>query len=135
MAEPAAFIDFEDLPFDEARRMRCEPRMDPEIYTAHKRKLQSLDNTATGMPLPEGTRSTTMKSRILHVAAERLQAATRSHSRVRAERKTVLPLSMSYDGSGNPWQCPPGLYHWTLHDSRLHCWTLHFSRPVPELLL
>jgi hypothetical protein len=50
--------------------MCLEPRMDPEIYTAHKRKLQSLDNAATRMPLPEATSPTTMKNRILHVAAE-----------------------------------------------------------------
>jgi hypothetical protein len=112
MAEPPALIDFEDLPFDEARR---EPRMDPEIYTAHTRMLQSLDNAATGMPLPEGTRSTTMKSCILRVAAERSQAATRSHSRVRAERKAVLPSRCRVmAAAGIPWPCPPGLNHWTL---------------------
>ena len=133
MAEPPALIDFEDLPFDEARR---EPRMDPEIYTAHKRMLQSLDNTATGRPLPERTRSTTMKSRILRVAAERLQAATRSHSRVRAERKAVLPSRCRVmAAAGIPWPCPPGLNHWTLYDSRLHCWTLYCSRLVPELVI
>jgi hypothetical protein len=46
------------------------PRMNPELYHALKEKLQSLDNTATRMPLPEGTRPTTMKNRILRVAAE-----------------------------------------------------------------
>jgi hypothetical protein len=44
--------------------------MDPEIYNTLKGKIQSLDNTATRMTLPEGTSPTTMKNRILRVAAE-----------------------------------------------------------------
>jgi hypothetical protein len=44
--------------------------MNPELYHALKEKLQSLDTIATGMPLPDGTSPTTMKNRILHVAAE-----------------------------------------------------------------
>jgi hypothetical protein len=46
------------------------PRMDPELYQAFKGKIESLDNTATRLTLAEGTRPTTMKNRILRVAAE-----------------------------------------------------------------
>jgi hypothetical protein len=63
-------IQFEDVPLDDARRMGRGPRMDPELYDALKQKIQSLDDTATRMPIPEGTRPTTMKTRILRVAAE-----------------------------------------------------------------
>ena len=44
--------------------------MNPELYHALKEKFQSLDNAATRMSLPEGTSPTTMKNRILRVAAE-----------------------------------------------------------------
>jgi hypothetical protein len=44
--------------------------MDPELYQAFKGKIESLDNTATRLTLAEGTRPTTMKNRILRVAAE-----------------------------------------------------------------
>ena len=44
--------------------------MDPELSHALKEKIQSLDHTATRMLLPEGTNPTTMKNRILLVAAE-----------------------------------------------------------------
>lgn len=46
------------------------PRMNPEFYNALKEKIQSLDTTATRMPLPDGTRPITRKNRILRVAAE-----------------------------------------------------------------
>jgi hypothetical protein len=39
-------------------------------YYAFKDKIQSLDNTATRITLPEGTSPTTMKNRLLRVAAE-----------------------------------------------------------------
>jgi hypothetical protein len=45
-------------------------RMNPELYQAFKDKIQSLDNVATRLTLPEGTSPTTMKNRILRVAAE-----------------------------------------------------------------
>jgi hypothetical protein len=63
-------IQFEDVPLEEARRMGRGPRMDPELYNVLKQKIQSLDDTATRLTLPEGTRPTTMKNRILRVAAE-----------------------------------------------------------------
>lgn len=44
--------------------------MDPTLYQAFKEKIQSLDNTATRVTIPEGTSPTTMKNRILRVAAE-----------------------------------------------------------------
>jgi hypothetical protein len=44
--------------------------MDPQLYQALKGKIQSLDSTATRVTLPEGTSPTTMKNRLLRVAAE-----------------------------------------------------------------
>jgi hypothetical protein len=44
--------------------------MDPELYHAVKANIQSLDNTTTRLTIPEGTSTTTMKHRILRVAAE-----------------------------------------------------------------
>jgi hypothetical protein len=70
MAEQPPSFQFEDIPLDEARMMGRGPRMDPELYNALKQKIQSLDNTAARMPLPEGTSPTTMKNRILRVATE-----------------------------------------------------------------
>ena len=70
MADQSSSFQFEDVPLDEARRMGRGPRMDPELYHAFKEKIQSLDNTATRITLPEGTSPTTMKNRILRVAAE-----------------------------------------------------------------
>jgi hypothetical protein len=58
---------------DEARRMSRGPRAcarDPEPYHALKEKIESLDNTAARLPIPEGTSTTTMKNRILRVAVE-----------------------------------------------------------------
>lgn len=70
MADPSSPIEFEDVPLDEARRMSRGPRMDAELYHALKEKIQSLNNTASRMSLPDGTSPTTMKNRILRVAAE-----------------------------------------------------------------
>jgi hypothetical protein len=70
MAEQPPSIQFEDVPLDQARRMGRGPRMNPELYHALKQKIQSLEDTATRMPLPEGTRPTTMKTRILRIARE-----------------------------------------------------------------
>lgn len=39
--------------------------MDADLYNTLRGKIQSLDNTATRMTLPEGTSSTTMENRIL----------------------------------------------------------------------
>jgi hypothetical protein len=70
MAQRSPTIEFEDVPLDEARRMTRGPRMDPELYHTLKEKLQALNTTATRMTLPEGTSPSTMKNRILRVAAE-----------------------------------------------------------------
>jgi hypothetical protein len=70
MAQQAPPIHFEDIPLAQARAMGRGPRMDPELYQAFKEKIQSLDNTATRITLPEGTSPTTMKNRVLRVAAE-----------------------------------------------------------------
>jgi hypothetical protein len=70
MAQHVPPIHFEDLPLAQARTMGRGPRMDPELYQAFTDKIQSLDNTATRVTLPEGTSPTTMKHRLLRVAAE-----------------------------------------------------------------
>ena len=70
MAQEPPAIHFEDIPLAEARTMGRGPRMDPELYHAFKEKIQSLDNTAARLTLPEGTSPTTMKNRLLRVAAE-----------------------------------------------------------------
>lgn len=70
MAQQPPPIHFEDIPLAQARTMSRGPRMDPELYQALKGKIQSLDNTATRLTLPEGTSPTTMKNRLLRVAAE-----------------------------------------------------------------
>jgi precorrin-4 methylase len=70
MADQAPSFQFEDIPIEEARKIGRGPRMDPEIYHALKENIQSLDNTASRMSLLDGTSPTTMKNRILRVAAE-----------------------------------------------------------------
>jgi hypothetical protein len=70
MADQAPSFQFEDIPIEEARKIGHGPRMDPEIYHALKENIQSLDNTASRMSLPDSTSPTTMKNRILRVAAE-----------------------------------------------------------------
>jgi hypothetical protein len=70
MADQSSPILFEDIPLAEARTMGRGPRMDPELYHAFKEKIESLGNTATRIALPEGTSPTTMKNRILRMAAE-----------------------------------------------------------------
>jgi hypothetical protein len=79
MAQEPPAIHFEDIPLAEARTMGRGPRMDPELYQAFKEKIQSLDNTATRITIPEGTSPTTMKNRILRVAAELNTAVTVRH--------------------------------------------------------
>ena len=70
MAQHPPTIAFEDVPLAEARRMSRGPRMNPELYHALKQKIQPLSTTATRVLLPEGTSPTTMKNRILRMAAE-----------------------------------------------------------------
>jgi hypothetical protein len=70
MTQSTPAIQFEDIPLAEARRMSRGPRMPPEPYRALKEKIESLDNTATRLTIPEGTSTATMKHRILQVAAE-----------------------------------------------------------------
>jgi hypothetical protein len=70
MAESSPQIHFEDIPIDIARAIGRGPRMDPGLFHILKNKIQSLDSTATRFTIPEGTSPTTMKNRILRVAAE-----------------------------------------------------------------
>jgi hypothetical protein len=71
MAQRPPTIEFEDVPLDEARRMSRGPRMDPELYRQLRERIPSLSTSATRLTLPEGVSPTTMKNRILRVAAER----------------------------------------------------------------
>jgi precorrin-4 methylase len=50
--------------------------MDPMLYQAFRENIQALDNTATRLTLPEGISLTTMKNRLLRVAAELNTAIT-----------------------------------------------------------
>jgi hypothetical protein len=70
MAQSVPQIHFEDIPIAIARAIGRGPRMDPGLYHSFKEKIQSLDNTATRLTIPEGTTATTMKNRLLRVAAE-----------------------------------------------------------------
>ena len=70
MASEDLAIQFEDVPLEEARRMGRGPRMDPALYQALKQKIHTLDGTAARLTLPDGTSPTTMKNRLLRVAAE-----------------------------------------------------------------
>jgi hypothetical protein len=70
MDERSPILECEDVPLDEARRMSPGPRMDLELYHGLKEKIESLNNAATRLSIPEGTCTTTMKNRILRVAAE-----------------------------------------------------------------
>jgi hypothetical protein len=69
MASEDLAIQFEDVPLEEARRMGRGPRMDPTLYQALKEKIDTLDGTAARLTLPEGISLTTMKNRLLRVAA------------------------------------------------------------------
>jgi hypothetical protein len=70
MSGPSSPLEFEDIPLDEARTMGRGPRMDPVLSQALKGKVQSLADTAVRMTIPPGTNPTTMKNRLLRVAAE-----------------------------------------------------------------
>jgi precorrin-4 methylase len=70
MAQQYPTIEFQDIPLKDARTMGRGPRMDPFLYQALKSKIHSLAETAARMNLPEGVNATTMKNRILRVAAE-----------------------------------------------------------------
>ena len=62
MADQSSPFQFEDIPLDEARTMGRAPRMDPDLYHALKEKIQSLDNTATRMLLPEDINPVMMRT-------------------------------------------------------------------------
>jgi hypothetical protein len=69
MAEQQSPIQFEDIPLEHARTMGRGPCMDPELYQQRRERIQSLSDQAVRMTIPDGTRPTTMKNRILRVAA------------------------------------------------------------------
>jgi hypothetical protein len=69
MADHSPPIQFEDVPLDEARRMGRGPRMDPQLYDELKTRIPALSSHAVHMTIPDGTSPTTMKNRLLRVAA------------------------------------------------------------------
>jgi hypothetical protein len=70
MAQQPPTITCEDVLLDEARRMSRGPRMPPELSHVLTQNIPLLGNTATRLLLPDGPNPTTMKNRILRVAAE-----------------------------------------------------------------
>jgi len=68
MASEESPIQFEDVPLEEARRMGRGPRMDPHVYQALKTKIQTLDEAAARLTLPEGVSAAMIKNRPLRVA-------------------------------------------------------------------
>jgi hypothetical protein len=70
MADDSSPIQFEDVPLEEARRMGSGPRMDPQLYQELRTRIPGLSSHAVHMTILEGTSPTTMKNRILRVAAE-----------------------------------------------------------------
>jgi hypothetical protein len=70
MASEDSPIQFEDVPLEQARRIGRGPRIDPRLYQALKEKIQSLNGIAVRLTIPEGTSPTTMKNRLLRVAAD-----------------------------------------------------------------
>jgi hypothetical protein len=70
MAEPVPPIQFEDIPIEEARRMGRGPRIEPQLYYELRTRIPALSSHAVHMTIPESTSPTTMKNRILRVAAE-----------------------------------------------------------------
>ena len=70
MAQSYPGIAFEDVPLEEARRMGRGPRMDPVIYDALARKIQSLSTNAVRLRFDPEVSVATMKNRIVRVARE-----------------------------------------------------------------
>jgi hypothetical protein len=70
MADYSSPTQFEDVPLEEARRMGRGPRMDPQLYQELKTRIPALSSHAVQITIPQGTSPTTMKNRILRVAAE-----------------------------------------------------------------
>jgi hypothetical protein len=70
MADLSSPIQFEDMPLEEARRLGRGPRMDPQLYQELKTRIPALSSHAVHMTIPEGTSPTTMKNRLLRIAAE-----------------------------------------------------------------
>lgn len=62
-------IHFEDLPLEDARSLSRGPRMDPWLHQTLTEKIHSLGPTAARMTLPAGVNRTTMKNRLLRLAA------------------------------------------------------------------
>src|SRR5262245_16361114 len=69
MADLSSPLAFEDVPLDKARRISHGPGMDPLLTQTPTEKCHSLDNAADRMTLLAGTIPTTLKTRIIRVAA------------------------------------------------------------------
>jgi hypothetical protein len=70
MPEQPPPIQFEDVPLDEARRMGRGPHMEPMLYDALRKKIESLSDQATRVHLGPEITQQRMRNYILHIARE-----------------------------------------------------------------
>jgi hypothetical protein len=76
MAGQSSLIAFADVPLEEARRIGRGPHMDPQFCLELRTRIPSRSDQAVRMTILDGTSPTTMKNRILRVAAELGMPAT-----------------------------------------------------------
>src|SRR5688572_857759 len=70
MADQPALFQFEDIPLEEARRMRRGPRMEPLLYDTLRQKIQALSEEAVRVRLGPEVTPQRMRNYILHLARE-----------------------------------------------------------------
>jgi hypothetical protein len=70
MADHSSPIQFEDVLWDEARRMGRGPRMEPMLYDTLRQKIQTLSNEAVRIHLGPEIAPTRLKTYLLHIAHE-----------------------------------------------------------------
>jgi hypothetical protein len=70
MAEQPQMFQFEDIPLEEARRMRRGPRMEPLLYDTLVKKIQSLSADAVRVRLGPEVTPQRMRNYIQQIARE-----------------------------------------------------------------
>jgi hypothetical protein len=70
MAEQSSPLQFEDVPLDQARRMRRGPRMEPMLYETLRQKIQSLSSEAVRINLGPELTANRMKNYLLSIARD-----------------------------------------------------------------
>jgi hypothetical protein len=70
MAEQPSPFQFEEVPLEEARRMRRGPRMEPLLYDTLRHKIQSLAEDAVRVRLGPEVTPQRMRSYIVRIADE-----------------------------------------------------------------